>query len=109
MLNKQEVIDKMKERGFTIYANIGKTKIQFISSHMYDIHYKENTSLRDRIPIINIIVELEYDEFQCIYNINESINTLNTGICGSILNDKHFDNIVCKFESHAKILERYVI
>ena len=109
MLNKQEVINKMQERGFTIYANIGKTKIHFISSHMYDIHYKEDTPLRKRIPIINIIVDLEKDEFYGMYNIKESINTLNTGTCGSILNDKHFDNIVCKFESHAKILERYVI
>jgi len=109
MLDKQELIHKMQERGFTVYANIGKAKIQFISSHMYDIHYKENTLPRKRIPIINIIVDLEYNEFECIYNINESTNTLNTGICGSILNDKHFDNIVGKFESHAKILEKYTL
>jgi len=107
MLNKELVIEKMKERGFTVYANIGKTKIQFISSHMYDIHYKENTSIRKRIPIINIIVDLEKDEYYGIYNIKESINTLNLPVCGSVLNDKHFDSNVCKFESHAKLLENF--
>ena len=109
MLDKQVVIDKMKEHKFIVYAYIGKTKIQFISSHMYDIFYKENTSARKRIPIINIIVDLEKDEFVCIYNVSESLNTLNTPSCGSFLNDEHFDSIVSKFEVHAKWLERITL
>jgi len=109
MLDKQEVEDKMKERGFTVYSYIGKTRIQFVSKHMYDPYYNENTLPRKRMPVINIIVDLENDEFSCIYNIQESINTLNTGSCGSIMNDSHFDKIVCQFESHAKWLERIVV
>ena len=108
MLDKELVINKMKERGFIIYANIGKTKIQFISSHMYNTHNEENKPLRKKMPIINIIVDLEYDEFYGIYNIKESINTLNLPVCGSVLNDNHFDSKVCKFELHAKLLENFI-
>ena len=61
-----------------------------------------------KIPIINIIVDLEKDEYYGIYNIKESINTLNLPVCGSVLNDKHFDSNVCKFESHAKLLDNFV-
>src|SRR5690606_37488287 len=105
---KKEVVNKMEERGFTEYSTIGKTKIHFVSSHMYDVFYNEKTRprARERVPIINIIVDLEKDEFQCIYNIKESINTLSTPFCGSVLNDEHFDRIVGKFESHAKWMER---
>jgi hypothetical protein len=106
MLDKQEVENKMKERGFTAYCYVGLTKIQFVSSHMYDMNYEEKTPPRKRMPIINIIVDLKKEEFQCIYNIKQSINTLNTPTCGSVLNDDHFDNIVCKFETQAKWLEK---
>lgn len=107
MLNKKEVVNKMKERGFTEYST-SKTKIHFVSSHMYDVDvfYNEKTPPRKKMPIINIIVDLEKDEFQCIYNIKKSINTLSTPFCGSVLNDEHFDKIVGKFESHAKWMER---
>lgn len=106
MLDKKIVEDKMKERGFTAYSYIGKTKIQFVSSRMYDSHYAEKVPPRERMPIINVVVDLENDEFSCIYVIPQSINTLNTGSCSPVLNDEHFDNIVCKFETQAKWLER---
>lgn len=109
MLNKEEVIEKMKDRGFVVYSSMGKTKIQFISDHMYDVFYEEKIPLRKRIPIINIIVDLENDEFLCIYNVKGSINTLNTPSCGSVLNDDHFDNIVSRFETQAKWLERITL
>lgn len=106
MLNKELIRDKMKERGFITYATIGDSKIQFISEHMYNIHYEENTPVRQRKPVINIIVDLEKEEFQCIYNINKSIDSLTSPYCGSVLNDNHFDNIVSRFESEAKWLSR---
>lgn len=109
MLDKQQVEDKMKERGFTPYSYIEKTKIQFVSSHMYDMYYKEKTPPRKRIPVINVIVNLETEEFQCIYCIPGSINTLNTPTCGSVMDDEHFNRIVGKFETQAKWLERIIL
>jgi hypothetical protein len=107
MLDKNIVEEKIKERGFVTYASIGKTKIQFISEHMYQHQEnKEKASWRDKKPTINIIVDLEKDEFTCIYNINNSFNTLNCPSCGSVLNNDHFDRIVCEFELQAKWLER---
>jgi hypothetical protein len=74
---------------------------------MYDMHYKDNTKPRDVMPIINVIVDLEKDEFKCSYSVEGSINVLSTPPCGSTLNDEHFDNIVCRFETQAKVLERF--
>ena len=104
MLDKNEVVEKMKERGFTVYAYIGSTKIQFISSHIYDTEYIFNTPKRKRVPVINILIDLEKDEFQCRYNASRGLNYLLSPKCGSVLNDKHFDRIVGDFESDAKLL-----
>ena len=102
MLNKKEIEEKMQERGFTSYAVINNTQIQFISAHMYD--YKIEVSKREQMPVINVVVNLETEEFYCLYNVPSSINMLKTPICGSVMNDKHFDRIVSKFELHAKRL-----
>jgi hypothetical protein len=97
----------MEERGFTVYATInGGKKIQFVSKHMYDFSYKEKTPRREQVPVINVIVDLEKDEFQCSYIIGGSIDTLNTPECGSFMNDEHFDSIVGKFEIEAKWMAR---
>lgn len=106
MLDKQLVIDKMKERGFVVYSAIGKTILQFVSEHMYDMTYRQRVTERERLPIINVLVDLEKDEFKCIYNIDKSINTLNCPSCGSVMNDDHFDSIFSTFEGHAKWMER---
>lgn len=106
MLDKELVVKKMKERGFTVYANIGNTKVQFVSEHMYDTSYVINTPKRKQTPIINVLVDLDKDEFECQYNVSGSLNVLKTPSCGPVLNDTHFDNIVCKFESHAKWLSK---
>lgn len=102
MLNKDLVIQKMKERGFVVYASMGNSVIQFVSKHMYETSYEDKVSLKERIPIINIIVDLEKDEFRCIYNLSKSIDTLNSPSLGSVMNDNHFDKLVLKFESEAK-------
>lgn len=106
MLDRYEVVNKMRERGFTEYANIGKTKIQFISAHMYDFNYEEKTPRHKRMPIINVIVDLEKNEFSGIYNVDKSTNTLNTSTCSPVMNDEHFDRIIGTFEMQAKWLER---
>lgn len=106
MLDKKLVEEKMKERGFTVYASMGNTKVHFISKHMYDMAYEEETPQRQRIPVINIIINLDTEEFQCIYNISQSTDKLDSGMCGSVMNDKHFNRIVAKFELEAKWMAR---
>ena len=106
MLGKELVVQKMRERGFVVYASIGSTKIHFVSERMYDSSYEDRVPPRERIPVINVIIDLEKDEFQCIYNLNQSINTLNSPSCGSVMDDNHFDKIVVKFELQAKWLAR---
>lgn len=106
MLDKEIIKEKMKERGFIVYATIGKSKIQFVSEYMYDWKYEENTPPRQRKPVINVFVDLEKDEFQCAYNLSKSIDSLTSPSCGSAMNDNHFDNIVSRFESEAKWLSK---
>lgn len=100
MLDKAGLEKKMEERGFIVYAYIGSTKIQFITDSMY----KQNDTGRRTKPIINIIVDLENGEFNCIYNVEHSINTLQSPACSPVMNDTHFDRIVSVFESQAKWL-----
>lgn len=106
MLDKELVKEKMKERGFIVYANIGDTKIHFVSEQMYDITYEKRVPPRERIPVINVMIDLEKNEFNCIYNVNKSINTLNSPPCSPVMDDSHFDNIVSRFETHAKWMAR---
>ena len=106
MLDKKIVEERMRERGFVVYAMIGKTQVNFVSEYMYDSTYIERTPKRERIPVINIVVDLEKDEFKCIYNLDGSLNTLSTPNCGPVLNDKHFDKIVSQFESQSKWMAR---
>lgn len=106
MLDKELVKQKMKERGFVVYATIGSTKLHFISEHMYDMTYEKRVPPRERVPVINVMIDLEKDEFSCVYNISGSINSLNSPPCSPVMDDSHFDNIVSRFESHAKWMAR---
>jgi hypothetical protein len=103
MLDKDKVIEKMEERGFTVYAHMGNSSIQFVSAHMYTTSKKRT---KRESPVINIIVDLEKDEFSCFYNIDNSINTLQAPPCSPVLDNKHFDGIVSKFEAHAGWMEK---
>lgn len=106
MLDRKLIEDKMKERGFVVYSTIGSTNLQFISEHMYDFNYEEKTSPRQRKPVINIIVNLRNEEFECFYNLSKSINQLKSPKCSPIMSDEHFDKIVTRFETEAKWLSR---
>lgn len=108
VLQRDIVVEKMKERGFTVYAAMGDTKIHFVSERMYDFSYESRVLPRNRVPVINVVVNLTNDEFECTFNVPSSINQLRCGPCGSVMSDDHFDNIVAKFESHAKWLSRLV-
>lgn len=102
MLDKNVVIAKMRERGFTVYAHVGVSTIQFVSAHMYQ-REQQKVPLD---PVINIFVNLETGEFRCIYNIPSSINTLNCPNCSPVMDDDQFDRMVSTFELHAKWMER---
>ena len=99
-MNKEQLIELMRDRGFTAYAHIGNKKIEFISKHMYA---GIEANKRESKPII---VDIEKEEFKCQYNLEHSITTLQTPWCGSVTKDEHFDNIVTKFEAEAKWLSR---
>lgn len=105
MLDKEQVIQKMNERGFVVHSYIGDNSILFLSDQIHNPNYKDIPA-RQKPAIINIVTNLEKDEYQCTYNIPGSINKLQTPWCGPILNDSHFDNIVSVFESQAKWMMR---
>lgn len=107
MLDRKTVEDKMLERGFTVYAFIGKTKIQFVSKHMYNFSYKDITPPSQRKPIINVVVDLSDESFKCAYMIEGSINSLNSPECSPVMDDVHFNRVVSKFESQAKWMEKF--
>lgn len=98
MIDKEELNRKMKERGFDIYCYNGENEIQYMTEFNPD----------NKNPTINITVYLDEHNFKGIYVIPHSINKIETPICGSVMNDKHFDRIIMKLESHARILERFV-
>lgn len=102
MIDKQYMINIMEQRGFTPSSYGGNTVINFISKEIHDI----NNNPR-RHPIINIRVWLDSEEFQGIYCVGTSINTIQTPKCGSILLDDHFDRIIMKLEDQARIMELY--
>ena len=106
MLERKIVEEKMNERGFTVYATINGSKLQFISKHMYDFGYEDRTLPSQRQPVINVLVNLENGEFECLYNMSKSINKLTSPKCSPVMNDEHFDRIVMKFESEAKWLSK---
>ena len=105
-LDKKTVVAKMKERGFVVYATVNSTKIHFVSAHMYDSHYEEKVQPRDRVPVFNVIVNLDNGEFECLYNIAGSINMMCVPACSPVMDDDHFDHIVSKFEAQIKWMAR---
>lgn len=100
-LTRDEILEKMKERNFMMYATIGKTTLHFVSDHMY-----AGLDSTNKDPVINVIVNLETEEFECVYNLEGSFNSLKTPMCGSVMKDDNFDRIVCRFEVQAKWMAR---
>ena len=104
MLNKDELVMLMEKRGFDlhIHSSDGK-RFQFLTKYPNLLQ-----PARIRVSTISIKVDLVTKEFECVYMVPYSLNMLSTPKCGPITDDKHFDCIVAKFESHAAILERFI-
>lgn len=106
MLDANQVIEKMSERGFTQMSR-GMRGNETIS-----IYFVSEPTLRTNgqdihIPSIGCNVFLETEEFELMYAVPQSINVLRTANkCGSFMNDKHFDNLCGKLENQAGVLYR---
>lgn len=103
MLNREEVIQKMSERGFSTTATTRQndkiTSIHFIS--------EPTGNLRTYTPSFGCIVHLEKEEFELMYSVPCSINILKTPSCGAFMNDEHFDRLYIKFANQVRILHKY--
>ena len=106
MLNKEQVIEKMSERGFTV-SSYAMEHDNVIGIHFMSEPQCREGSNRTYIPAIGCNVDLKKEEFELVYAIPYSINKLSTPKCGSLMNDDHFDKLCIKFEEHAHILYRY--
>lgn len=107
MLDKDKVIEKMSERGFSVMSYSMKHNniieaIYFVSEPVL----RDNSS-RIHTPSIGCNVHLESEEFELMYAVPTSINVLRTPKCGSLMNDDHFNRLCAKFEEQAQILYRY--
>lgn len=102
MLDKDKVIEKMSERGFSVMSYSMKNgnvieAIYFVSEPLLEAH----------TPSIGCNVHLESEEFELMYAVPTSINVLRTPKCGSLMNDKLFDRICGKFETQAMLLYKH--
>lgn len=95
MLNKDEVLQKMSERNFSVLF-YGKTNKNDTSNILF--------VKKDKLAI-SCYVDLDEDTFTFSYNIPNSINQIKTPKCGSFMNDNHFDKIYSKLKDHAQILD----
>jgi hypothetical protein len=103
MIDKEILIDKMKERGFEQYSfSNSASKMIFMLNQ--NIKYG-----RFDVPRYTIEVNLEDEKFKASYIVPFSVNIITTGWCGSVMLDNHFDNITSKFEMHTSILNKYAI
>lgn len=102
MLDKDQLIEKMSERGFTVMSYSMK------DTHIIEaIYFISEPLLQANTPSIGCNVHLEREEFELMYAVPASINVLRTPKCGSIMSDKHFDKIYGKFETQAGVLYKY--
>lgn len=102
MLDKDQVTEKMSERGFTIMSYSMKP-----NNVIEAIYFVSDPLLEAGTPSIGCNVHLENEEFELMYAVPGSINVLRTPKCGSIMSDKHFDRICGKFETQASLLYKH--
>ena len=95
-MTKQEALDKLSERGFSVnaYGNDSQGNTKTI--------YASTNPLEEFSYSCDVILESE--EFMFKYMAPESINVLQTPKCGSFLNDDHFNRLRKKFEPQARVL-----
>lgn len=104
MLDKDMVIAKMKERGFYM-ASCGMSGDNIISIDFSanEVCRKDGTT---QVPPFVCKVNLVKEEFEMFYAVPHSINVLRTPVCGSVMNDEHFQRIFVKFEDAVRVLYR---
>ena len=100
MLDKDKVIEKMSERGFTVMS------YSMINTHTVEAIFFTTDPLQS--PSFGCNVYLESEEFEFMYAVPCSINVLRTASkCGSLMNDDHFNRLRSKFEEQVHVLHSY--
>lgn len=103
-MNKDQVIEIMSNRGFTVQSYSMKDThtveaVYFITEPVF-----QNGS---NAPAIGCNVFLEAGEFEFMYAVPFSINILRSPKCSPIVNDEHFNKIYSKFKEQACVLHNY--
>lgn len=98
-MNKEQIVDKMKERGYTRIMESRNTKDETIS-----ITFTNDTLSG---PLYSVTVWVEDGEFQFAYSMKTSINKLVSPKCSSFMNDEHFVRLATKFEREVAVLHEY--
>lgn len=96
MLDAKQVIEKMRERGFT-------ESMRSVRNGYDPITISFRTMRLDGTDI-SCNVHLEEETFSFAYGVPYSINMLTTPDCSSFFDDKHFDTLHNKMLKHARIL-----
>ena len=96
MLDVNQVIEKMNERGFTESMRSVRNGHEPISITF--------CTMRLDGTDISCVVHLEEETFAFVWCVPYSINKLSTPNCGSFFNDDHFHKLYRKMLKHARIL-----
>ena len=95
MLDEKQVIEKMRERGFT-------ETMRSVNTH-YTVSITFCTMCLDGTDI-SCTVNLKNETFLFVWCVPYSINRLSCGECGSFFNDEHFHKLYRKMLKHVRIL-----
>ena len=96
MLDEKQVIEKMRERGFSESMRSVKNGYEPISITF--------CTMRLDGTDISCTVNLEKETFSFAWCVPYSVNKLSCGECGSFFNDEHFHRLYNKILKHAQIL-----
>lgn len=96
MLDEKQVIEKMRERGFSETMRSVKNRYEPIAITFCTM-YLDGTD-------ISCTVNLEKETFSFLWCVPGSINKLSCGECGSFFDDKHFHRLYRKMLKHVRIL-----
>ena len=96
MLDEKQVIEKMRERGFS-------ETMRSVRNHYDPIAITFCTMRLDGTDI-SCTVNLEEETFSIVLCAPYSINKLSCGECGSFFNDEHFHKLYRKMLKHVRIL-----
>ena len=96
MLDVNQVIEKMHERGFSESMRSVKNGYEPVSI-VFCTTRLDGTD-------ISCTVYLEKETFEFAWHVPNSINKLSTPNCGSFFNDDHFHKLYRKMLKHVRIL-----